>query len=313
MKSGYIGIAGELRVVHKDKSGRVKLDTGFQKNLILNQGLDFFGGGKGGAINQSCVIGSGNSSPAVTQTKLDSYIAMTSSVSTTSDMSYEDKGDNLYRIWEQKKYRFEGLSDVNISEIGLASQGSASDYYLTTRTLVKDSLGSPTSISVRSGETLDIFYKIHKVFSTEDSSYVINLLDGSGGSTPYNVTVRAQDVGNSNNQVSSTSGSVQLVFSEKDNLLPVTNQGLNESTATGTLQAYVQGSYKIRADVDVGLNTYNKEIRTIKSRIINYAYGLISFQMRLGSVDGDLPIKKTNKDIMSIPLEFSWGRFEGEL
>lgn len=313
MKSGHVGIAGELRIILRDKEGSVKLDTGYNRNLILNQGLDFFGGGKGGALNQSCVIGSGNSAPEVTQTKLDAFIAMTSAVSTEQDNSYQDRGDNLYRIWEEKKYRFEGLNDVNISEIGLASQGSSSNYFLTTRTLVKDSLGNPTSISVRSGETLDIFYKIHKVIGTEDTSYVINLLDGSGGSTPYNVVVRAQDVGGSGNSVSTVGSAVQLVLSDKDNLLPVTSQGLNSTTATGEFEAYVEGSYKIVSIVNLGLNTYNKSIRTAKSRIISYAYKLISFQMRLGSVDGDLPIIKTNKDIMSIPLEFSWGRFEGEL
>ena len=38
-----IGMAGEFRVVVKRADGSTKIDTGYQKNLILNQGLDFFG------------------------------------------------------------------------------------------------------------------------------------------------------------------------------------------------------------------------------------------------------------------------------
>lgn len=37
-----MGMAGEFRVVVKRADGSVKTDTGYQKNLILNQGLGFF-------------------------------------------------------------------------------------------------------------------------------------------------------------------------------------------------------------------------------------------------------------------------------
>ena len=42
-----IGMAGEFRCVVKKSDGSTKIDTGYQKNLILDQGLDFFGGGNG--------------------------------------------------------------------------------------------------------------------------------------------------------------------------------------------------------------------------------------------------------------------------
>lgn len=74
MKANEVGIAGEVRCVITRADGSVKADTGFQKNLILNQGLEFFGGGKGTFINTYCAIGSGNSTPTITQTQLDAYI-----------------------------------------------------------------------------------------------------------------------------------------------------------------------------------------------------------------------------------------------
>ena len=36
-----IGMTGEFRCVVKKSDGSTKIDTGYQKNLILNQGLDF--------------------------------------------------------------------------------------------------------------------------------------------------------------------------------------------------------------------------------------------------------------------------------
>ena len=314
MKTNEIGVAGEVRCVVTKADGTVKLDTGYHKNLILNQGLDFFGGGKGDFINQYCAIGAGNSTPLITQTKLDSYISQASGSDTTSNYSYVDTGDGLYRMWEQKKYRFTPSSDINVSELGLVSTGTtSSNYYLTTRTLLKDSLGVPTTITVRIGETLDIYYKFHKVIDTTDQSYVINVLDGDGGAVPYNVVVRSSDVGVlSNNSVSRA---------VSDWFFLQTNLHTNDITAktskpsggtpyeyTVTFSPYVTGSYKLKAVSSLDLNKGNIAIRSYSA-----PSGFRPLQMRFGRVSDDAPLTKTNKDILTIPLEFSWGRFEGVL
>lgn len=331
----HVGIAGEVRCVVTKADGKVKTDTGFQKNLILNQGLDFFGGGRGVSINASCAIGSGNSTPVVTQTKLDSFLALTSGTDTTSNYSYVDEGDDLYKMWEQKKYRFTGLDDANISEVGLVSTGSSSaNYYLTTRALIKDSAGAPTSISVKTGETLDIYYKIHKIINTTDKSFVVNVLDGNGGSVPYNVVIRPAFVGNSTmlsvtspltvdsrhqegNQDYSWSTSpdepqsISAGVKKTGNVERISNYGT-------TLSTYISGEFKRVLTINLGLNYGN----TYPLRTLADGQGwtaswttqkLFPFQIRFGSVADDSPIVKTNKDTLSIPLEFSWGRFEGEL
>ena len=318
MKANEVGIAGEFRCVITRADGSVKADTGFQKNLILNQGLDFFGGGKGSSINAICAIGSGNSTPTITQTKLDAFITTTSasgSTDTTTDYSYEDRGDNLYRIWEQKKYRFTGLDNVNISEVGLVSTGTSStNYYLTTRALIKDSLGAPTSISVKTGETLDIYYKIHKVIDISDKSFVINVLDGDGGAVPYNVVIRPNSVGNSywRGNVSAainSSGNTWLSPNEWGTVFNSPSGGT--STASYTLESYEANSYKRKAFIDASLTSANFEIRTAWRSAQNES--LFPFQIRFGRVSDDAPLTKTDKETLTIPLEFSWGRFEGEL
>lgn len=318
MQLNTVGIAGEMRCVVSNSDGSIKTDTGYQKNLILNQGLDFFGGGKGYDINQSCAIGGGNSTPVATQTKLDAFIAITDGTNTTSDYSYVDAGDFLYKIWEQKQYRFEGLSNVNISELGLVSQGSASDYYLTTRVLLKDALGAPTTITVKAGETLDIYYKVHKVISTTDKSYVINVLDGDGGAVPYNVVVRPIFVGNARaNEVTRTislPSSGNTGFTSADmSVITSFPTGITEASSAFTLSPYVPSTFKNLAQINFGLNSANAAIRTIGWARDEYILYFFPFQMRLGRVSDDAPLTKTNKDTLTIPLEFSWGRYEGVL
>lgn len=326
----HLGIAGEVRAVISRADGSIKTDTGFQKNLILNQGLDFFGGGKGNFINASCAIGSGNSAPAITQTGLDAFVAITAGVDITDSYAYSDDGSNLYKMWEQKKYRFENLDNVNVAEVGLVSNGtSESNYYLTTRALIKDSGGSPTTITVKLGETLDIYYKIHKVIDLTDKAYVINMLDGSGGTVPYNVVVRPAYVGDKTyNEISNlfdvytrSSNQPNIVFSSEE--LGEVTGAPSGGEAVGTSGVLVQlpydaGSFKRVLEIRTGLNNANSNpIRTVFQRK-NSSFSYVSskffpFQIRFGSVADDSPIVKTNKDTLTIPLEFSWGRFEGEL
>ena len=315
-----VGIAGEVRCVVTKADGTIKTDTGFQKNLILNQGLDFFGGGKGTSINASCAIGSGNSAPAITQTGLDAYIAQASGTDNTSSYAYVDKGDNLYRVWQQRQYRFTNLANVNISEVGLVSTGTAStNYYLTTRALIKDSLGAPTSISVKTGETLDVYYKIHKVIDTRDQAFVINVVDGNGGAVPYNVVARPVNIGGGT-QSSLASSPVNISTAAEYSGAVVASGGLTSNVSvypSGVLSSlykavvdssYIKGSYKKAFSLNFGLNEANGNIRTMA-----ITASVTAWQMRFGRVSDDAPLSKTASDILEIPFEISWGRFEGTL
>lgn len=323
-----VGFAGEFRIVISDETGNVKKDTGYQKNLILNQGLDFLGGNKGSIINNYCVIGSGNSSPTITQTQLDAAIAITNGLSSASDYSYVDKGDNLYRMWEEKRYRFEGLQDVNISEVGLASQGNISTYWLTTRALIKDSLGNPTAITIKAGEVLDVYYKIHKVIDLQDKTFVVNMLDGDGGSIPYNVVIRPTEVGLSDkNTVSSAISQVGKATYAGDlfisagvaELVPPNVTQPSESTydlrgqgSVLSFSGYSGGSNKRRLNVNIPLAVANRSFKRIRFGGKSFT-NFFPFNARFSSVDGDLPITKTAQYTLSMAFEYSWGRFEGEL
>lgn len=316
MQLNSMGIAGEVRCVITKTDGSIKTDTGYQKNLILNQGLDFFGGDKGRVFNTSCVIGSGNSTPIATQTKLDAFIAITNGTDTTSDYSYTDAGDGLYKMWQQKKYRFAGLGNVNINEIGLASTGTtSSNYYLTTRVLTKDSLGAPASLSLKTGEVLDVYYKLHKIIDTTDKSFVINVLDGDGGAVPYNVVIRPIAVGTDAWEFvsESISTATETHYSTND-LSAITSKPSSLNSGINTLSNYVPESLERNLNLQFDLNQANAAIRTVTfDAYSTRTFKFLPFQMRIGRVLDDAPLTKTNKETLTIPLKISWGRYEGEL
>ena len=314
-----MGMAGEFRAVVKRADGSTKIDTGYQKNLILNQGLDFFGGGNGTNMMAHCVIGSGNSQPVYTQNKLDTAIKGVSGSDYSTKYDYNASTDgSLYKTNKVRKYSFTELNNVNISEVGLASTYiDATTYFLCTRALIKDSQGNPTTITVLSGEILEIYYKLWAVFDTTDKTGIINLLDGVGGSTAYNYKTRLSDVGSSEwraGYVVSLFGpapsSAYLFNSSGVDLSAITTSpsGGSFSASDCSVRQYEKGSYKKLHTFIFDISTANANNRIL----LILLYGM-RWQVRFGSVADDSPIVKNNTQTLSIPVEVSWGRYEGVL
>ena len=303
-----IGMTGEFRCVVKKSDGSTKTDTGYQKNLILDQGLDFFGGGNGDNMMEFCIIGGGNSNPVYTQNQLDATIAGVGGDDFSSKYDYDASRDgNLYKTNKVRKYTFHGLNNVNISEVGLASKFSSSiDYYLCTRALIKDTQGAPTTITVLSGEVLEIYYKLWQVFDTTDKVGTINLLDGVGGSVAYNYSSKV--VTNTDESVNYFGNSATF-YNRWYAIYPSTDTSTASYSSPDTYQYsnYVNGSYKIVVTFPLGIGDANGNIRmmTIPSFSL--------WQIRFGSVADDSPITKTSTQTISIPVEVSWGRYEGAL
>lgn len=313
-----MGVAGEFRVVVKRADGSTKIDTGYQKNLILNQGLDFFGGGKGDRLAEYCFIGGGNSQPIQTQNSLDTPVGFARKLSFTSQTAYNSADGNLYKTNVTGRFDFSNLNNVNIAEIGLASKApSLSDYYLCTRALIKDSKGLPTTITVLPGELLSVYYKIWFVFDLTDKTGAINLLDGVGGKIALNYKTRPAAVGSSQYYSDFHLLSPVDILTAYNDSIHASASDLNASNTSGnwgvkctrsTPSPYITGSYKRNIEALFDINTANQLIRKI-----NVITTMGSYQIRFGSVADDSPINKTSTQTLTIPIEFSWGRYEGAL
>lgn len=315
----HVGIAGEVRCVVTDIDGRVTTDTGYQKNMILDTFLDYLGsgstssGGQGFELYNSCAIGSGNSTPTPTQTALDSFEYVSNLEAGEISKNHDYNGDNseFYIVSQVTQYKFNISRNLNISEVGLVGNkgASAANYNLLTRALIKDSLGNPTSISVKSGEILTIYYKLYKVISLREESYIINLLDGDGGSVEYNAIVKPAMVGDVSHARFDTLQFFAGGGLSTQNFGDITSKPLNLDTSSFYFNHYSYlGGFTKKAFMNLSITQYNKNLRSMY--IVN---SLAVVQIRYGSVIDDKPIPKTSKDTLSLSIEFSWGRYEGEL
>lgn len=312
-----IGLAAEFRCVIYDADGNEKYDTGYHKNMILNQGLDFFGGGKGSTIFTRCVVGAGGSLPVATQASLDSFVASSTPYPNEDSKSWDYNGsDAYYKTNIVRVYSFDGMGSANIAELGLASEfTSGTSYNLCTRALIKDHLGAPTTLSIRADETLRIYYKLWQVFKVEPTTHAISLLDGAGGAVDYTATAKLSNVG----ALAYTSligtpfniGSTRAGYLYPGELGAVTglpagsNLGYNNSVEEAL---YVGGSYKRMGTYKYSLTSVVGSIRSI---VIKCNMG--EWQVRYGATVGDAAIVKTDKETLAIPFELSWARYDGVL
>lgn len=326
-----MGMAGEFRCVVKRADGSTKIDTGYQKNLILNNGLNHLGKSAGTSDDMmyGCAIGSGNSQPSYTQNSLDAAIAVTGQYSQgTPKTSYDPTVDgNLYKTNRLVVYRFTNLKDANISELGLVSgYSSSTSYNLCTRALIKDSNGNPTTITILSGEILDIYYKLWRVIDISDKNFVINVNDGVGNLTPYNVKIRPFFVGKAMPSGSSEKAHAAVGYTVTSNIAydfynqPIVDTGdlveitsdFNRNTwtdgASKTWSPYVNDSYKATMTINAPVTGLNQAMRRMS---LANPFGL--YQIRFGRVSDDAPLTKTSTQTLNFPIEFTWGRYEGAL
>lgn len=183
-----LGIAGEFQVIVRRADGSVRIDTGMQKNLILDNGLKFYLSQKMlndnaeeeeeehyGTMFSGLVVGSGNQQPTNTEVKLQNFIAHTSQQRDAEWDKTEptkDQHPNFVKVWKRTKFIFDNINNQNISELGLVSRywnkyypnstpQSQARYILTTRALIKGNDGRPLTVTVLEGEVLEVIYQIN--------------------------------------------------------------------------------------------------------------------------------------------------------
>ena len=311
-----VGLLGEVQVVVKRADGSVKLDTGFFPNVITNLGLDAIGNNID--ITLYCAIGTGNTAPKETDTGLVAYTANGAYFIESYTDTYDPKVTDYYKCSRTRGFRFSGLSNVNISEVGLVSTYDKSAHRTYTRTLIKNSAGSPITITVLEGEILELQYRLWQVFDIRDKKAVVNaMIDGV--SVPYNVTVRAAGVGGTSlggswshkyavgNGIEYQGNNAHQYSTQKLGAITGSPASLMSLRNTAVQwKPYSPSTYKRSFTISNSITEANEAIRSFL-----LFTGLGAYQIEFGTVDGDLPINKTNEDIFSVEFELSWGRYQG--
>lgn len=204
-----LGIDGEFQVIVRRTDGSVRIDTGMQRNLILDNGLKFYLSQKMtndnaeeedpiGTMFSGLVVGSGNQEPTNTEVKLKNFIAHTSTQRDTEWGKAEptrDQHPNFVKVWKRTKFIFDNINNQNISELGLVTRywdkyysGSTPQiqkrYLLTTRALIKGNDGRPLTITVLEGEVLEVIYQINMYVDIRRQTGEFKLTTYSTGQNP---------------------------------------------------------------------------------------------------------------------------------
>lgn len=308
---------GFFRLYTTNEYGKITKDTGFFPNLITNQGLDFIGVATSKNIaygvqdfTACCSVGTGNQTPAYTDTYLQNWLACVYNRGGNGCSSNQTYNPGPPAYWEgQRSWQFAaGTATGNIAEIGVGtspvtgSPSQSSDCPCFSRALVVDGGGSPTVIPVLATEALTVTYVLREYLDLTDTNYTMDI---SG--TTYSGIFRRADVGtvpqlglsigsnvvNPSNGCTLYSGTIGSVTSNPTSAIYGYNLGRG---------SYTTGTYFIPISANFDINHGNSA--TGVTAIMWTATGAGSFQM---SVSPAIP--KTNAYNMTLNCNYSWSRY----
>lgn len=309
-----LGLSAEYRLItNKSKSGLIVDDTGWFPNLITDSGLDYFSNSSGNGAVQFIAVGSGNTPPSFTDTSLVSQVAQVNARNSPSTFSASINVDE--RCWEGVfTVSFLGGSAAGvISEVG-AKAGSSTN--VTSRALVTDSMGNPTSIVVLPDEDLVVQYKVKVHQPTQDFEFTVSGMDVLARACmidSLNSTANYQGWASNLNprthlsfqhDTTSASGTSQYFNGYTGgigavNAAPSGTRLLIANTDSGTLDPYVNGSHQRTARRTITTSYWNG----VEIRSIVWNAGIAVFQAEF-----DTPITKTNLQTLRFGFGASWGR-----
>ena len=160
------------------KNSHVVKDLGW-KNLITNTGLDLLGQGTAYAnVFTRCAVGTGNSTPIITQTKLDSQPASaTTGTYLTSGGGVGTSYPNTSTTVLKRTFDFAlGALAGTFAEVGFTNSAAA-DPFLFSRSLIQ-SAGVPTAVTVLVSQQLRVVYTLTVIVGPLTARRVVPEISG---------------------------------------------------------------------------------------------------------------------------------------
>lgn len=316
-----IGVEGRYRVsVIRD--GKVVEDTGWFKNLITNQGLDWFGMAPPGSnyvpygqevINTHCGVGTGSTAPAITDTHLTAPLAMfppvySSNVTGPTTTAYVSGTPSYWSyVWT---YNFAvGAVVGNIAEVGVGN----TDYLEGDPQLFSHALiivgGSPGTISVLATDALVVNYELRLIIDTTASTaysmtvsgvtYTGNFARIAITTIPFAYNTLTWDVNGIDHTFYVTGYQDATLAAVTAGYMGNTNSG--DFTGNATSSSYAAGSYTLTLSRTAALADIN---------FANYLSGL-QIQTHMGSWQFTISpvIPKTSTYTLTLGWTLTWARY----
>lgn len=295
-----VGALFQLKT-HKGNPCQPTSETPLFHNLVLNTGLDRMS--VGSWFVRVCV-GSGNSTPVVTQTQLDSFVASTTTVVGTEGKGIVTTSPMYY--WARRTYRFNPPgTNENLSEIGLGWTSTN----LHNRALIKDNLGNPTTITWLSDEYLDVLVE-ERVYVQESISGSFNLLDKFNNvlsthtytGKPY---LNTNNIGLGNNgaitcqHINIYSGDMGATVTNLPSSLLSTSDSTSNSYPTARSNT---GLFSL--NLSTAISAPHKSFNVPIVGLLTSAFNSTGYQFQISPT-----ITKTNAQTMQYSVTVSWGRY----
>jgi hypothetical protein len=291
-------LAGFYRIVATDAdTGEQRVVADWFENLILDAGLNRLGTG---GIASHCHVGSGSSTPAVSDTSLQSVVATQGRTGASDGVQNTEP----YYGWGRYTFRFNaGVAAGNLSEVGIG--WSASSGSLFSRALIKDVNGDPTTITVLSNEFLDVTYELRIYPPLTDATFQAVI-----GGVTHDCVLRACKVtdfwnwraalGDNGIAFQPTAGTPVIVYSGAIGTITQYPSGSSGSASSYATNAYSNNSYTMTGYADFDLNSGN------------VAGGIVSMYFRTYAgtyqCSFDPPIAKDNTKTLRINMSVTWAR-----
>lgn len=267
-----IGFDGFYLIEVIQQDGTLKQGSGLNtpfKNLLLDNFFKTISPlGNGSTITpepQNCKVGTGSTPPSPVDTQLVSQVASIGK----GGSSYTYSSSIATGYWRQLATTFTfpiGSVVGNISEIGVSNYA---DSLLLSRSLIKDGLGNPTTITLTATDQLKVTYTLRRTQPTTTTSGVLTLVrDGVSENHPWVWYPGVADINNPDPlfRFSSYVGSGKLryttgtpvVNSSRPGGITVTQDGAGATSSYDSASKTVTmtGTFNVGTNFPAGFNIY---------------------------------------------------------
>lgn len=304
MKNGVgILVSGRFKMVVRKPSGEVRGATTEFDNLILDAGLRYLLDGKDKML-RFCIVGASSLVEQPTDTsmpqKINAAIANSSARASGDAESPGRVVQSFYALFRA------GQATGVIAEVGMSPVATPTPSSpLFSRTLIRDSAGRPTTLTVAPDEELEVYYELSAQTDPEGQTFTLPLSSGVHTGIVRPQGVRARDTG-----TTLANGSVCLpafsVFSGPSARISTSDDG-----PYGTRTRLGAGSTATRAPSE---NLTHRDVTYVLDKTEgNHPEGFAA--MSVGQlcftqlqISFDPPIPKTADQTFSFVLRYSIGR-----
>lgn len=306
MQNMHSTLRGRYRIHHYGADGLLRRIYEFD-NLITNQGLDRIAAESN--LFQFCHLSTNTAAPAVTDTAMGGTTVRTSNASPIFSNSCTVGGAPYYERVLILGYRFAaGVATGTWASIGLGYNNA--DSGITTKTLIRDGGGSPTTITVLAGEILDVSYELR-----------CRTAVSQGSGTTSGVSWTSQAIGltgafpSSAIQLVTWAGISGVLYGTTGTIAhaavtsgtPFTGTGVGTfsgGSVTGTPATYSNGNY-YRDITFAWPTTATFSNNTVRGILLSYTANMLSAGWGILFPVG---IGKTNLQTLTMSMRLSWGR-----